>query len=765
MAGAPTTGASPQTGAPERKPVPYNPTEAEKRLIARIEQRIAFVTRESPRWALDRQAFEVIAFACGSQWLAYDNGSGRLTQWKAPVWFPTPVQNEIGPRLQAMIARVLRASPRARVRPGTNEPADQEGALVAEKLTVHFDDVTKELGKRQLAALYGALTGTAIFEDYWDPNAGELLAIPRTKPELVPLQEPAAVCPACGYQGAYEELSAALCPQCSATLEPGERPRMLSDGVTPAQDIQQVPELDENEQPIVDYMREGDVATRVRMGFNFYWDPKATDLEEARWCGEAQYADIDWIEENFPDIGKCVAEESGVDTQNFYEAALLGLIGPSMQGMSHQGGTSYYQHGAVIRRYQERPSREYPKGIYAIVANGVLLYPRPGSPDSVTGEPGKLECELPIKDKNGNPTGDFTYTEWRYDLVPGRFAGRTPGEDMVPLQRQVNGIGAQKILNRKTFINPWLLAPKGSGFVAGQTALQPGATLVYNSIGTGATPQIVPGQALPEDVNKEKQDCIDAMDRLAQDVSLGQTDSPDGMKSGISINFLREQKDEVAVPRMQRWGSCIQERARKRLLLAHHHYREQRAVRVVGQGSEWQVKYWSGADLHGQTDVVVDPASIVPRSKSAMDQLTLDACEAGVIDLQDPIQRQRVIEKLGLLDFETAIGPDQRRARRENALMDAGMPVEVHPWDDHGTHQYEHYAVIKDPSFDSKPPEIQQLHLQHAAMHDEIVAAQQAAQAQAEAEARAAGGGKEKGGGAAPLDTQGGGAEAQQVAA
>lgn len=766
MTGALTAGAPPAAAeqpAGPRKPLPYSPSEREKKLIKRVEERITFTTRESPRWALDRQMFETISFSIGCQWLTYDSGSARLTQWKAPAWFPTPVQNELGPLTDAMTARVLRAEPRTRVRPGSNDPGDQEGARVAEKLLVHFDDVTFESEKRQEAAHYGVLTGTAIFEDYWDPQAGQMLAVPRVAPQLVDLKDPASVCPACGYQGGIEEVSTTvLCPQCSGALEPGERPRMLSDGVTPAKDMQMVPETDpETGEPIVDYFPEGEIATRVRMLFNFYWDPKATTLREARWCGEAQYADIDWIDQNFPEMGKHVAEEGSVDVQNFYEAALLGLVGPSIQGTAHGGGSGYYQHGAVVRRLQEKPSQEYPKGIYAIVANGVLLYPRPDP------QTGAIECALPIKDKNGIPTGDFTYTEWKYGFVPGRFPGRTPADDMVPLQRQVNGIGAQKILNRKTFINPWLLAPKGSGFVAGQTALQPGATLLYNSIGTGATPQIVPGTALPDDVNKEKQDCIEAMGRLAQDVQLGQTDSPDQMKSGITVNFIREQKDEVAVPRMKRWATCMQERGRKRLLLAGQHYREKRAIRVIGEGSDWEVQYWAGADLHGQTDVIVDPASIVPRSKAAKDQLMLDAVEAGLIDLADPMQKQKVIEALDLFEFETEIAPDQRRARMENAKMSLGIQVARNPWDNDAVHAYEVLRQIKDPSFDTKPPEVQQLFVMHWQEHDMVLQAQAAAE-QAQQMALAAQGqnGKGKGNGKAPpLDTSGAGAEAHAVAA
>jgi len=58
-----------------------------------------------------------------------------------------------------------------------------------------------------------------------------------------------------------------------------------------------------------------------------------------------------------------------------------------------------------------------------IVANGVILY----------------KGDLPVKDQYDLVTGDFTYTEFRYDIAPGRFPGSTPVEDMVALQRRITG--------------------------------------------------------------------------------------------------------------------------------------------------------------------------------------------------------------------------------------------------------------------------------------------------------------------------------------
>ncbi len=725
-------------GEPRAARPGYQPDAEDKALIERVSQRVNYSTREASRWALERQMFEAISFFAGIQWIEYNEHTRRFSR-QASAWLPMPVTNAIAPRVGRMIASLLRVEPQGRVRPGTNEAADREAAQVAERLIGHFYDVTDEDEHRQLAAAIASITGTVIAEDFFNPRAGRMLRVPRMQEVETPLTEPAAVCPQCGHTEGPEQI-ALRCPGCETPMGEGTRPRTLPDG-RPAMDYQVVPELDEQGQPVVDEYPEGELQSTIRMLFNFYWDPKATRLKQARWCGEATYVDLDWIDENFPEMGPYVSHESGIDAANFYEASLLSLVGPSVQGTAHYGGMQAYQHGAVLRKYQEKPSQRHPHGLQLVVANGVLLY----------------KGGLPIKDQNGIPTGDFTYSEFLYDIVPGRLPGRCPTEDMVPLQRRVNGIDSQVILNRKTLLCPWLLAPKGSGLNPGTVAMRPGATVLYNFIGVGAAPQVVQGTPLPAQVMEERAQALQAMNELAEDALQGSQQVPAGLRSGIALNFLREQLEEMRLPRRKRWALWIRERDRKRLLLAQQHYREPRAVKLMGQGTDYQVRYWKGSDLRGNTDIVIDRGSLEPKSPALKTQMVFDAVEQGLLLLDDPMTRQKLLEELGLLAFETEIGPDRRRAKRENAQLEEGEPVEPTEVDTHEIHLLEHLSRMKDPSFDYLRPEAQEAFRQHIALHHEaMAAAEEAAKAQAlkdaatEAIVRQRVGAKPNGGGGGP---------------
>jgi hypothetical protein len=707
-----------RTDEPRKALTGYTPTPDEKKLIDKIAERIHWTGRDNARWALERQMFETIAFYCGIQWIEYSDTTRRFARWNAPNWFPTPVTNLMSPRVGIMQAGLARSQPQGRVRPNTNEPGDYMAAKVAEKLIGHFYDVTKEDMLRDKASLMAALTGTVVAEDIFNPRAGRLLAVPRLTQEQQPVTEPAAQCQACGATADLSQVGMG-CPTCGAPeMSAGEQPRTWPDG-TPIRTSRLVPEVGDDGQPVVDLIPEGEIESRVRSLMNFYWDQKGTDLGEARWCGEAMYVDLDVIDEMFPELGAYVGSEEGVDSMNFYEASLLSLVGPSIQGTAHYGGSLYFRHGAVLRKYQEKPSKQNPQGINAITAGGVLLHSGP----------------LPIVDEHGEVTGDFSYTEFRYDVVPGRFAGRTPAEDMVPLQKRVNGIDAQVILNRKTMLSPWVLAPKGSGLDPARQYMRPGATVLYNFVGVGAAPQVVPGTPLPQQIMEERAQAIQAMDQLAQDAAgLAQKDMPAGVKSGIAMNFAKEAKEEVTIPRLKRWGAWIAERDRKRLLLSQAYYREPRVVKLLGVGNEWQARLFRGSDLRGNTDVSVDPGTLIWRSQSAKQQAIMDATEAGLIDVQDQVQKQKLIEELGIANFDTPIGPDRRRALKENAQMDDGEQVEMTPVDDHQVHIAEHIARIKDPSFDELPDMARQAHMGHLQAHQQAVQEAQQAADQAQEE-------------------------------
>lgn len=673
----------PATGELERQPEPYNPDEAERFIIARVTSRLGEGPRAASRLALERVWYRNILFYLGVQWLDWDSRARSYTPIKAPKWFPQPVTNEIYPRVERLVAQFLKTRPVARVRPNTGEPADREAAKTAEQLLGHIEDVVGEDQLRHRLALGLTLCGTIISKEWFNAQTGPIVEVPETTTRMDPVMDEVAGCetPGC-MQRMGPEMEGQDCPSCGGPLAMQRFQRTSPSGSLEYQPVQD-PVLDpETGEPVVHRFYQGEIQSEVIYPFAFFKDPNADTLERAEWCGDISYRPLEWIRRNFPDNGRFVAEESGVGVASFYQSALLQVVGQSDPGSSSPG--RMLTGGAAVLCYEERPSADFPDGLAAIVAHGVLLWYGP----------------LPI-------SGEFSYAACHYAQVPGRFEGTGPVEQMVPLNRRLNGIDAQVIINNKTILNPWIMAPKGSGLKPGQVALRPAAVVEYNFIGGGGTaPQIVPGQPLPAQIMEVKRQILDALERIAgtQDVLRG--DVPPGVKSGVALNFLGEQSEMMHLPRARRWELFIAERGRKWLLLAKQHYRERRMVKVLGAGSTWLVRALSNADIRDNVDVTVEAGSSLPRSRTAQIQLLFDALQEGLLGnpAEDVLLRQKLLDEVGLVGFDTEIGPDAKRALMENSMLDAGEMPPVGEFENSDVHYMIHMREMKDPRFDDKSP-------------------------------------------------------------
>lgn len=680
-----------------RKIEPYTPSEEESAAVARVKSRISPTSRLGNRWALERGWYENILFIQGEQWIDYDVRGKRWQKLPLPSWMPTPVTNEIAPRRERMIAPFLKRAPNARVRPNSTEARDIQAAQNGEYIIAHVDDVVHEEELRQRLATCAVDLGTVISKEWFNPNAGPELVIPEMTLQETPITFEAASCATCGADQ-DAAMAGQPCPTCgpeAPPLETATRQRTLADGSV-ATEPQSVPLTDPiTGEPVVQRIHIGEIESEVILPFEFYVDDNAETLRQAQWAGQATYRDLEWIERNFPKKAMYVGEETSSDVTSFYKTALsnLAIGNPRVGGL---GGGEPLRGGAVVIEYEERPTAEHPKGRLIIITNqGVCLW---------DGEP-----RIPTTDA----VGELSYTEFKYALLPGRFWGWTPIDNLKPLQRRLNSIDAHLLLNAKTMGNPWVLAPNGCGIKPGSVGLRPGTWVFYDSIGVGTAPQIVQPQALPAQIVQMRDHVLSAMDRNAatEEASVGA--APEGVKSGVALAQLAEAGEMTHQPRMRRWENFVAERGRKRLLLVQKFYREPRIMKSLGV-TGWQVKSLQGADLAGNTDVTVEAGSALPRSRMAQLQLIMDLLEAGVLVLQgNETLRQKVLDEVGLRSLDTDLGPDRRKALEENSQMDEGLVPPVGPYELKEVHLAEHLREVRDPRFTQKPVQAQRAYLQH----------------------------------------------------
>lgn len=652
----------------------------------------------------------VFVHNCGQQWLGYSRAGKEFVQLKTPQWFPKVTQNHIKKRCQQLEANLLKRKPAARVRPATNEASDIDAAKDAEYLLAHIDDAVNESALRQRAANAAPIMGTVISYEWFNPNWGPETEVPEETLQPVPVVEDQAQCPQCGFV-ADPELVGAPCPQCAGTgdpmMDPGMVPTMAAaripatgPGGGQRYDLQPQPVMHpETGEPVVHRVRPGRIESEIILPFFFFADDNADTLEKSPWCGHVSWASLEWIKQRFPDRGPFVKEEGGYAVTDFYRQAMLSMVGQSeaQAGFGESAATSNtLKGGALVINYQELPTPELPQGLHVVMANGVVLH----------------ADKLPVQDPQAEP--EYSYTLFQFDLVPGRLWGDEPVSHAIPSQRRINGILSQLVLNRKTMANPVILAPSGSGLEKpGAYQWRPGAVIPYNWTGLGLAPQVQQGTALPEQVLAELRMALEFMNECFSTEEVQGGEAPSGVKSGIGLAQLTENAETVHAPRTQRWEDFIAARGRKRLLLARANYTEQRLVKIRGIGSAWTIKQLVGADIGGNTDVVVEAGSALPRSRQAQLQLAIDILEMFPELRQDPIVRQAMMEEAGLTFILPPDAADIQLARRENAMMDQGEPVAVTPHENKIEHLKIHLEDVRGPRFADLPPEVQQVKLDH----------------------------------------------------
>jgi len=141
-----------------------------------------------------------------------------------------------------------------------------------------------------------------------------------------------------------------------------------------------------------------------------------------------------------------------------------------------------------------------------------------------------------------------------------------------------------------------------------------------------------------------------------------------------------------------------------------------------------QIKNFLGKDLYDNCNVIIDPASAVPKMKAAEQAKLMELAQSGVLNLQDPANRSEFLERMDIIGFDSGYGKDAKRADYENDMLDelalnpnSPKPV-VMDVDNHDIHLAVHGDREKEPSFQELPFEVQQQYAMHRQQHEQLKA-------------------------------------------
>lgn len=631
----------------------------------------------------------------GQQWLVFEGNRETGGQWKrlqpSPQneYIPRPVTNYLFDAYQTLKGYILKNKPRITVRPNTQLNKDKTAAKIAELVANSTYERLQEIENYEYALSCLIVYGTVFKKDYWDTSYLSQVQVPRM------IQRP--------------------------VMDP------MTGAVTGTEEVQAT---DENGDLQFDTLPLGDVNTAVVEPFRMSIDPLCNNIHEARWIMEYSIRPLTWIVENYQKEGEPgytgqaqdVKSEEALNTgmrRYFMLKTSSGVRGSMTQGLgatASSGDSMMIDEAAVVKEYYERPTQKYPKGRLIVVANNVLLY----------------AGDSPY---TGNEQGDWhPYSMCRWEIVPARIWGKSPFDDSTEIQKHINTIDSVVILNRKTMAIPQKLIPRGTMPNNDQWTGRPGQKISYTPGSNGEKPETIPASGLDAQVFQERAQKVEDIKSITGAIDILKGDRPPGVTAFSALNLLFEVGAGKLFPIADRWKRFIESSQRKQLQVIAQKYREirpsfiQRLMAMNKELTPAQIERFVGADLYDNCNVIIDPASAVPKMKAAEQAKLMELAQSGVLNLEDPANRSEFLQRMDILGFDSGYGKDAKRASYENDMLDnlatqpqGNKPV-VLDADNHQIHIALHQDRQKEPSFLELPFEVQQQYSQHVMQHEQMQA-------------------------------------------
>lgn len=643
----------------------------------------------------------------GQQWLVFDGSVASGGLWKrlevsrANEFIPRPTTNYLFDVYQTLKSYLIKTKPRSSVYPNTELYQDKMASKIAELCLEANWARLKEQQNYEYAAACIVVYGTVFKKDFWDTTELTMSKVPRM--EQVPQTDP---------------------------------------NTGQVTGMQEVPAIDTaTGEALYDEMPLGDVNSDVVEPFRIAVDPMANDIHKIRWIMEYSIQPLSWIKEVYgkdPEsnpgyTGRIeeVKEETSLagSLKRFYQLKQSSGIKQRVEGAVALGSTDeHLNNSAVVKEYYERPSQQHPQGRLVVVANGVCLY---------AGESPYAGPEL----------GDWhPYSECRWEIVPGRFWGKSPLDNAAEIQKQINSIDSVIVLNRKTMAIPQKLIPMSAGIAHGSWTGRPGQEIFYRDTG-GTPPSTIPASGVDPTVFQERAQRVEDMKTITGAIDILKGDRPDGITAASALEMLYEVGMGKLFPILDRWKAFVEGSQKKQLRVIGKFYKEPRPdfIKLLQQKnkelSSDAISKFIGSDLYDNCNVVVEAGSNVTKLQAAKKQELREAAQSGVLNLADPRNRRQYLEDMGIQGYDSDIGPDQKRAEQENSILDdlQNNPTK-HPvvleWDNHDVHLQVLESRMKEPSWLELPPPVQQAYMQHREQHKQM---QQQMQMQAQMQAMAAG--------------------------
>lgn len=417
------------------------------------------------------------------------------------------------------------------------------------------------------------------------------------------------------------------------------------------------PLLDPDTDEIIGY--EGDIRLEVLNCLEVFPDPLAKNMDEAEWVIKAKVRKLDYFRQRYPDRGHAVKEETAWLISTMYDLKSNAITSVGVAGSSTQ---DQMKNAAIEIILEEKRSIKHPNGRMICIASGVLL-----------------------EDKD-LPVGEIDIVKFDDIMIGSRYNAEAVITHLRPVQDQYN-ITRTKCADwlRQTLAGKYMVA-KGAGLQ--QEALNDATEVVqYNPVPNAPPPQAMTIPQIPNYVYKDLETLDGEFNEISGINEISKGVLPSAGMPAAGMAFLQEQ-DQTRIGVQTTRNEIGYARAGKLILrYVGEYYQMPRMLKTAGDGLEYTVKEFMGADLKDNFDVIVIEGSTIPSSKVLRRQDIMTAFSSGLMgNPQDPKLRAKVLKYMEYGDIaEVWKGQalDEQQFRKSIDCIENGKIPVMREFDNH----------------------------------------------------------------------------------
>ncbi len=647
-----TTAGAPRTGRDNSTTPPRGDDYAnDAKVLSFVKDRVQRDAKANlARKLRDRADLQALQFYRGGEdnhWTVWDPASQTYVPRPSnstddaalPDWFFRATSNLFATKIDGICSILNQSEPTQELSPTQDTDTDRGAAQIGKAvLPVLYEESGYPALRSHIHKLITLTNGVAVEVFYdTDPRWGEepLPLLQCQNPDCRQLHMP--------HDVPDDGPDANVCPDCGQPT--------VGDAIFP-------PGHAQAGMPVTMPFAKGKLALRLLTSFEFSTPRSARvfDEREMPWIaghGRMDPADVLalWPKAKTildPDTAK--SSQSG--QQNIaYADQMRALSSPSPADKAIVGGTSVSPSGPVVWFVWADPVVDdvynFPQGLKAVVLE-----------DDTVLEAGPL----PLTDDQGRPVKNVILRT--FQATPGSAWGKPPGDDMVPLQKQLNLCQALAFLILMNEAAPTTWIPDTVTLLDELTG-SPGSVVRFKSLRAGDKPVVVTGQGFPDSLKWFIEYLIGQFDVVSKLNAVLMGVRPQGDPTLGEVQTLVERG--MAAFR-EPLGNLIEFEKRLSLLFlwtARQSMWSPRFYTIAGENGEWDVKQFLGLDLEGGVNIEVEPTSAWPKSQM-LQNLRLDkAVQAGFVNPADPEVQAAYLTLNDLTDFKQSMDDDQQQVARQ----------------------------------------------------------------------------------------------------